>query len=501
VRRFGGPALTIAAAIAAIAAWLPFLRSPLMPDEAGFLTLGEQWGPGKSLYGDYWVDRPPLLIAVYSAISVFATAGPSPDGAISPGVRLFGGAVAGLTVLLAAALAREVAPGSTVARIGAPLLTLALVSSPLLGMPNTNGELLALPFAFAGLVLLARALLSPASRSAVALAMAAGGFALAATMIKQNVVDVFVFAVVALIGLSRRHDAWKRLAAGFLGGSALAFGAIVGFASTRGTSPADLWHAVVVFRYHATELIGSNISDERADRLLLVVEGFFLSGCGVVLVVLAPVVANAAHDQLEPARYLALPAIAMAAWEVIAAGISGSYWLHYITGLIPGVVLLVILAAPLARWRTFVVAGVGLALAVNAGVWAYRIADPPQSAEDALVSNYLLSRSSPGDRAIIGFGHPNVLAGTGLRNPYPYLWSLPMRVHDPHLREARRVLSGPEAPRWFVVHSDSPRWWSDEAKEARDYVSRHYVKETKLGDWHVFERTPRPRPENAAKSG
>ncbi|HJR90119.1 MAG TPA: hypothetical protein VJ782_08205 [Aeromicrobium sp.] len=495
MRRFAGPIVTVAAALAAIAAWLPFLRTPLMPDEAGFLTLGEQWGPGKSLYGDYWVDRPPLLIAIYSAISAFATAGPSPDGAMSPGVRLFGGGIAGLTVLLAAALARQVAPDSTVARIGAPLLTLALVSSPLLGFPITNGELLALPFAFAGLVFLVRALQSPARRGAVALAMAAGAFALAAAMIKQNVVDVFVFALVALIGLSRRTGAWKRLAAGFLGGSALALGAIVGFASTRGTSPADLWHAVVVFRYHASALIGSNISDERADRLFLVIEAFFVSGCGVVLVVLAPIVANAARHHLEPARYLAWPTIAMAAWEVIAAGISGSYWLHYITGLIPGVVLLVILAAPLARWRTFVVAGVGLALAVNAGVWAYRITDPPQSAEDARVSNYLLSRSAPGDRAIIGFGHPNVLAGTGLRNPYPYIWSLPMRVHDPHLREVRQVLAGPEAPRWFVVHSDTPLWWNDEASDERDYVKRHYAQRTQLGEWHIFERTTRPRPD------
>ena len=182
----------------------------------------------------------------------------------------------------------------------------------------------------------------------------------------------------------------------------------------------------------------------------------------------------------------------MAVWEVIAAGISGSYWLHYLTGLIPSVVLLVILAAPLARWSAFVVAGVALAVIVNGGFWAYRITDPPQSAEDARVSNYLVAHSSPGDGAIIGFGHPNVLAGTGLRNPYPYIWSLPMRVHDPELREARRVLTGPDAPRWFVVHDDTPLWWDDEAADVRGYVDRHYVKLTKLGDWYVFQRQSRP---------
>lgn len=472
-----------------------------MPDEAGYLTLAEQWKPGTSLYGDYFVDRPPLLILIYSIVGMVATAGPSPDGAISPGIRLLGGLLAAMCVILAAVLARQVAPSSRLALYGAPLLALALVSSPLLGMPNANGELLALPFALAGLVLFIRALREPAGKGAVGFATAAGGFAMAAMMVKQNVIDVFVFAVVALIALSRSSTAWRRLAAGFVAGSATALAALVGFASTRGTWPGELWYAVVTFRFRASALIGSNISDERADRLVLVVEAFFVSGCGVVLAVLAPVVANAARHDLEPARYLAWPTIAMGVWEIAAAGISGSYWLHYLTGLIPSVLLLVILAAQLNRWRTFVIVGTGLALGVNAGFWAHQITDPPQSAEDARVSNYLLEHSAPGDRAIVGFGHPNVLAGTGLRNPYPYIWSLPMRVNDPDLRVARRVLAGPDTPRWFVVHDDTPLWWDDEARPARDYVNRHYAKRTELGDWHIFERTRRPRPDPAPMSG
>ena len=55
---------------AAAVAWLPFLGVPLSRDEAGLLMVGGQWGPGLSLYGDYWVDRPPLLVALFGAISV-----------------------------------------------------------------------------------------------------------------------------------------------------------------------------------------------------------------------------------------------------------------------------------------------------------------------------------------------------------------------------------------------------------------------------------------------
>ena len=41
---------------------MPFLARPLSPDEGGFLLVASQWEPGTSLYGHYWVDRPPLLM-------------------------------------------------------------------------------------------------------------------------------------------------------------------------------------------------------------------------------------------------------------------------------------------------------------------------------------------------------------------------------------------------------------------------------------------------------
>jgi hypothetical protein len=41
---------------------LLFLGEAAGRDEAGFLLVGRGWSDGSSLYGDYWVDRPPLLI-------------------------------------------------------------------------------------------------------------------------------------------------------------------------------------------------------------------------------------------------------------------------------------------------------------------------------------------------------------------------------------------------------------------------------------------------------
>jgi hypothetical protein len=57
-----------AAAAAALLVRLPLLGAPVTPDEAGFLVIARGWSePGVALYGDYWVDRPPLLLMLFQA--------------------------------------------------------------------------------------------------------------------------------------------------------------------------------------------------------------------------------------------------------------------------------------------------------------------------------------------------------------------------------------------------------------------------------------------------
>jgi hypothetical protein len=53
-------------AAASVMMRLPGLGHALRPDEAGFLAVAQQWhAGGSSLYGSYWVDRPPLLISIF----------------------------------------------------------------------------------------------------------------------------------------------------------------------------------------------------------------------------------------------------------------------------------------------------------------------------------------------------------------------------------------------------------------------------------------------------
>ena len=489
--RTRGPAVVaLLAALLAIGAWLPFLRSVLMPDEAGYLIIAEQWSPGGSLYGDYWVDRPPLIIWVYTLVVPFVTLDHTPDGVAVPVIKLLGAGFAAVSVLLAYLLARRVAPDSRWTHYAAPVLTLALVSSPLLGMPSTNGELLALPFVLAGLALLIPALVQPGDGRATWAATAAGACAMAAVMVKQNFIDVYVFALVAFIILAIRREQWLRVFLGFGVGSLVALVAIIASAVLRGSSLADLWEAIVTFRFHASALIGSGFSDTRLERMTTLAAASVLSGAVAALALTVPMVLGANGRKRPPLGLLAAPAVAMAVWEIATVILGGSYWLHYLTGLVPSVVLLAILAGTLQRWGLLLTIGIVLAVVANAAVWAYRVYDPPQAREDARVAAYLRHHAAPGDSLIVGFGHSNVYVDAEMRGPYPYMWSLPTRVNDPGLREAKRVLSGPAAPRWVVVHEDTPTFWDRAARDTRRYVEANYVERGEIGEWHVWERRP-----------
>jgi hypothetical protein len=49
-----------------VLARLAGLGAPVRPDEAGYLAVAAQaHGGGPELYGDLWLDRPPLLVAIF----------------------------------------------------------------------------------------------------------------------------------------------------------------------------------------------------------------------------------------------------------------------------------------------------------------------------------------------------------------------------------------------------------------------------------------------------
>lgn len=130
----GLPDWTIVASVAAaVACRIPFLGHAPWPDEAGFLLVGRQWnGGGASLYGNYWVDRPPLLITIFR-VAAFS-------GGLTA-LRVIGCIAVGIVVLGCARVAGLI--GGAQAARWAAVAAAALTISPLLGGYEVNGELLA----------------------------------------------------------------------------------------------------------------------------------------------------------------------------------------------------------------------------------------------------------------------------------------------------------------------------------------------------------------------
>lgn len=492
----------------AAAAWLPFLRAPLTSDESGFLLLAEHWHPGTSLYGDYWVDRPPLLLWLFSLAGHLGPTSVSVAGVTAPGVKLLAAAASGVAVILTAVLARLVAPDAWGARGAAVVLTVALLSTRLFGMPEADGEVLAVPFVLLGLVGLVVALRRPWGRCAVMYAAGAGASAMAAALVKQNVIDVFVFAIVlAVLSRGRVPRLAERIAA-FAAGAAAALVVTVGAAWTRGTSPVGLWDAIVVFRVRASVVIGASASVETRQRVTDLAIAFLASGGAVVLVVAATaVVARVVQARAAEARGprmqatadqpamrtpgMAWPVLAICAWELLGVAAGGSYWRHYLTGVLPGLVTMVAIARP-GRWHKRVLTlAVAYTAAASLVVWVHQVASPRAVSPDAQVMSYLRQHAAPTDGVVVGFGHADIVAGSGLPSPYEYLWSLPARVRGPHLIQMRNVMAGPSAPRWIVVAGDSLDSWGLDAASAQRYLERHYTAQVAYGDWHIWQRQGR----------
>ena len=484
-----------AVAVAAAVAWLPALTVFPSSDEGGFLLVASQWHPGSSLYGDYWVDRPPVLVLLFQLADQL--------GGVVP-LRLLGMLAVAVSVLLAAAVpsALLTPAGSLDRRARAALLTAvtaaALLASPLFGAMEVDGELLAVPAVLAGCLLLLRAWRTPGLAQRTVLHGLAGLLGSAAWMTKQNVIDVFVLgaALSTSAWLSRRRtfgQAFLELA-GMAAGLAIGVGGALLVAAQHGTSPADLWAAVVTFRLQADGVIAWSSSGATPQRFVMLLGACVLSAAPAVVwyavrSLRGTVVRGDAAGEGRPTW----PLLALPAWEAVAVGIGGSYWLHYLLGLVPGIVVLV--AAAASRPTGTRSSTHRLAWAVTAAVASSVVAVPVTASQvpairgdDRAVTTYLREHESPGDTAVVAYGHPDILEEAGLRSPYEDLWSLPVRVRDPHLTRFRHVLET-DRPRWLVTDHGSLRSWGLDTARAQRVVDRDYLTVFTSGDWSVLERS------------
>lgn len=484
---------------------LMYLGEPTGRDEAGFLMVGTGWDDGASLYGSYWVDRPPLLIWIMQlagsvgvlrlwglGASILVVLGVARTAYVCASwsavqVRTTGRSTARVSAARAAA---GRAAGERAARWAAAAAAVFSAAS-WFGVARTNGEMLAGAFVAWGFACAAHALLRPApSASATWIwGVSAGALGACAMLVKQTIVDGLVFAIVlALVVGSRRRLRARAITVlvATLVGLLLALGVGLAAASARGTSPGELFEALVTFRADAGEVIRTSASDATARRLVVVLATWVASGLALVT---ALALGQAARRR-DPAVVAASAVLVVVS---AAALLGGSYWNHYLLQLVPAAALAVGLLADAVtpRLRTRLAAAV---LVATAGNLVFALVTPAsEGAEAQVVGRWLQASGAASDTAVVAYGQPNVLAAARMSSPYPYLWSLPVRTLDPDLRELSAVMTGPERPVWFVDWSGVDSWGIDPTA-LRTVLSAGYREVADVCGRTVWLVSGRPRP-------
>jgi hypothetical protein len=94
----------------------------------------------------------------------------------------------------------------------------------------------------------------------------------------------------------------------------------------------------------------------------------------------------------------------------------------------------------------------------------------------------------PGDSALVLYGEASLFETTRLRPAYPYLWTLPQRVLDPHLTLLVRTLDGSPGPRFVVVRSDLDSWGLDPGGRVDRALALHYRVAAHVADDTIYLR-------------
>jgi hypothetical protein len=461
------------ALLATVALRLLYLGFPLGTDEGGVAFIAKAWGTGHgSLYGAYWLDRPPLLVALYKLAVV---GGPT-------GIRVLG-IVAALALVAVTTLVTRAVAGERAARIAA-VLSAGLASSIALASVYTPSELLAAVPA-AGSI----GCLVAAHRRGQARWLVGGGvLAVAAALIKQSFLDAGFAGAVFLVASSVRDRRPRlRWAAAYVAGALIPVAAVGVWLAVAHVSPGSLVYALIGFRVHALDVLAtSNVP------LHVRLKSLWLPGAGSGLFVLL-VIALRGLATLRGDRVLA---VTLAAWlGAGAVGVlgGGSYWPHYLIELVAPASLLT--GAALSRMRVGSLVAVLLAaVAVTGTVGGVGQVRARQQRHGVVaVASYVRDHARPGDTQYVMYARANVGYYTGLPSPYPYAWSLLVRAHPGATARLRHLLESPRRPTWIVGWQRPSRWGLDPGGATARALHAHYLVVAHVHGHPIYHRTSSPR--------
>jgi hypothetical protein len=482
----------VAAVVVVVAGRWPFLDRVASPDEAGFLVIGGQWSSGSSLYGDFWVDRPPLLVT-YFWLAAHA-------GGLTA-LRVLG-IVASVVVVLAVGWAAARVAGPRAVAWAAPVAAVLCISDAL-GAQTVNGEVLAAPLVALGFGAGICAVGSTGVRTRLAWAAATGFLGVAAVGVKQNMVDVAVFALILLVVclLTRRCTPRQgaQLVGGALGGAVAALGLTALWTVSRGTSLTEVWYAMYRFRLDARDRIDPDYVAAAVGRREVLLDIWVEAGLAALMLC---VVAGAIWLRTREPVLVALTAVL--AYDAFSVVMGGAYWSHYLVQLVVPLSLgFGIVAARLTSWRRLLPAVVAAWVVVAALASA---ADtprhPPEAVRAERAGAAIAGAAEPGDTVVVVLAGSQIVHATGLASPYPYLWGLPIRTLDPGLDELREVFEGDDPPTWVVL-TTRPETRGASGAAVRAVLDEEYERVATIGGHPVLVRrdVERPTPLPRARQG
>ncbi len=488
----------VLAMLGAVVGRLPSARWPLRPDEAGFLLVARAWKPEPdSIFGTYWVDRPPPIIALFKLSDWIG--GPY-------FIRVVAALGAALFVLATAATARRVVQfvgGREADRAAAwaAVTAAALTANAAIDTVAAKGEILGLPLIMASCWLSLSALID---RSATRCFLA-GACGVLAVGLKQNLIGGLVFGgvlLVAAVATSRldRRDA-ARLTGAAIAGALLPVAVTLGWCLLAGVRPSTLAYVTLGFRLDASSVLASQPSSVVDARLWILLGAAMATG----LVFLALWFLLRLPRLLRRHPALTLAVSAMLVVDLAGVFLSGSYWRTYL--LVPIAPMTLALSLLLAddqslgdRWRRtlhtvtcgIVVFAVGSS-AVSLAQWLRVIGDYPPT--EYYTGRTIGEASQPGDTLVVYGGRADIQWASGLRSPYEHLWSLPMRTLDPDLTDLEQLLTGPDAPTWFVQFARLDTWSESGTRAVRTELLEDYELVTiACGSYRVYHLRLLERP-------
>lgn len=467
-----------AAAVAAFLMRFPSLLWPLRADEAGLLLVARAWSPQPdSLYGTFWVDRPPVLVGFVRGVDLLG----------GPGLlRLVAALGLVAMVLLAADAARTIARltgGAHGDRLAAwaAVGAAGLAGSALIEPLAAKSEVLAIPLVMASVAAALRAL----ERRSSGWAAGAGLAGMLALGMKQNVAGGLVFGAVLLVGAALgRRVSGRRFAvltcAALAGAAVPVLGCLV-WAQQAGVPLSTLWFDIYGFRSDAVAVIADQPNAAPQRRALLLLGTFLLGGMAAVL---GWYVARwRAAWRLD--RALTAAVTAMVLVDGVGLALGGSYWQAYLLVLVPDLVLALVLARAtgtgragrvVARLPRLVLGWVVTATAISLVVWTLNFATGRFPPTEVRTGQAVAAAARPADTIVVFGGRADVVESSGLSSPYRHLWSLPMRVLDPDFSELRTLVASEGRPTWLVEWVGFDDWGNEGARALARTVRREYVR-------------------------